>query len=373
MTEEERPGLDNSFVLCSFLVSIVNRVNSLSEGLRFAGIRVHHLAPSADERGVSCDENGPKIGPVRLLNKTVSGFAPRPIEELNKVFGFVTECPVDCSALVERLKGVAKAMNEGELARAVFATLFMQLPPLTEEQAWRAAQAEKLFKASADDPKHPGWPKGTEGGRGGKFRPKDGVAAETANRIAYRAIRQRIRRGLLHILLRHGARLAVDAAGDAIPGLGLVAGAATIADLAAMAQEYAELKRETDAAIKFVQNGPYSLEQLRVSPDDETFSSYDQFKKIDLAKRFGPAGDGYDYHHIVEQSASGDIPESELQSTKNIIRIPRLLHEEINAQYAQPRFELSGSLRASLNGASFDDRWKKGLEVMHDIGLLKME
>ena len=31
-----------------------------------------------------------------------------------------------------------------------------------------------LLKASSDDPKHPGWPAGTEGGLGGKFRPKDG-------------------------------------------------------------------------------------------------------------------------------------------------------------------------------------------------------
>ena len=112
---------------------------------------------------------------------------------------------------------------------------------------------------------------------------------------------------------------------------------------------------------------------MRVSPDDETFSSFDEFKKIDLAKRFGPAGDGYDYHHIVEQSASGDIPESELQSTKNIIRIPRLLHEEISAQYSRSRRELNGSLRASLDDASFDDRWNEGLQVMRDIGILEGE
>ena len=35
-------------------------------------------------------------------------------------------------------------------------------------------------KASHDDPKHPGWPAGTSGGKGGKFRPKDGFAADTS-------------------------------------------------------------------------------------------------------------------------------------------------------------------------------------------------
>ena len=162
--------------------------------------------------------------------------------------------------------------------------------------------------------------------------------------------------------------------GDAIPGLDVVAGAATAVEFAAMAEEYAALKRETDAAIEFVQKGPYDLEQLRVSPDDELFSSYNGFRKIYLGKRFGPAGDGYDYHHIVEQSASGDIPESELQSTHNIIRIPKLLHEEISAQFSRSSFQLdASSLRASLDGARFNDRWNAGVKVMRKIGILRGE
>jgi hypothetical protein len=36
-----------------------------------------------------------------------------------------------------------------------------------------------LLKASSDDPEHPGWPTGTPGGRGGKFRPKDGEGSQT--------------------------------------------------------------------------------------------------------------------------------------------------------------------------------------------------
>jgi hypothetical protein len=112
---------------------------------------------------------------------------------------------------------------------------------------------------------------------------------------------------------------------------------------------------------------------LRVSPDDVAFSSFGEFKKIDFDKRFGPAGDGYDYHHIVEQSANGEIPKRELQSTQNIIRIPRLLHEEISAQYSRWKRNYDGSLRERLDGASFDDRWNAGLQVMRDIGILKGE
>jgi hypothetical protein len=36
-----------------------------------------------------------------------------------------------------------------------------------------------LLKARSDDPEHPGWPAGTPGGQGGKFRPKDGEGSQT--------------------------------------------------------------------------------------------------------------------------------------------------------------------------------------------------
>jgi hypothetical protein len=44
-----------------------------------------------------------------------------------------------------------------------------------------------LGKASADDPEHPGWPAGTSGGRGGKFRPKGGEGESGPSTYASRA------------------------------------------------------------------------------------------------------------------------------------------------------------------------------------------
>jgi hypothetical protein len=41
-----------------------------------------------------------------------------------------------------------------------------------------------LLKASTDDPEHPGWPAGTPGGRGGKFRPKDDEGINTSSNSA---------------------------------------------------------------------------------------------------------------------------------------------------------------------------------------------
>jgi hypothetical protein len=39
---------------------------------------------------------------------------------------------------------------------------------------------DTLGKASSEDPEHPGWPAGTPGGRGGKFRPKDDDVSDSA-------------------------------------------------------------------------------------------------------------------------------------------------------------------------------------------------
>jgi len=110
---------------------------------------------------------------------------------------------------------------------------------------------------------------------------------------------------------------------------------------------------------------------LRADTEDKSFPSYDAFKKVDLAKFYGPAGDGYEYHHIVEQSAEGDIPASDLNSTGNIVRIPKLLHEEINSVYGTKDTETRISLRDQLAGKSFEERLKQGLKVMQDLGIIE--
>jgi hypothetical protein len=47
--------------------------------------------------------------------------------------------------------------------------------------AVNADQSKSVQKAAADDPAHPGWPAGTPGGLGGKFRPKDSERTGTQN------------------------------------------------------------------------------------------------------------------------------------------------------------------------------------------------
>jgi hypothetical protein len=85
------------------------------------------------------------------------------------------------------------------------------------------------------------------------------------------------------------------------------------------------------AALDFVNDGLHRLANLQVSSNGyEKFSSYDEFYKVELslellAKRFGPAGDGQQYHRIVTQGGANadNIPPAQLQNTDNIIRLQR--------------------------------------------------
>jgi hypothetical protein len=92
-----------------------------------------------------------------------------------------------------------------------------------------AAAALSLGKASADDPVHPGWPAGTPGGLGGKFRPKD--AGEKAVR------RQALRRAIRALLLQ-AATLPPEIAANLLPVLGAAADIAMVAQLAKTSLEF---------------------------------------------------------------------------------------------------------------------------------------
>ena len=207
---------------------------------------------------------------------------------------------------------------------------------------------ESVHKASPDDPKHPGWPAGTEGGRGGQFRPKD--ASELTQKVKSLIARRALRTGLLADL-----RVGLEGLANLIPGVDVAADVLMAADIARTVVEFRKLAVEAGVALDFVKDGPHTLEDLLVSSDGyEDFSSYDAFYKGEpslqfLAKRFGPAGDGQQYHHIVTQggaNADNILPE-ELQNTNNIIRLPTLLHEAVNAEYLKPEL---GTNMTKYNG-----------------------
>jgi hypothetical protein len=185
--------------------------------------------------------------------------------------------------------------------------------------------------------------------------------------------RQEIRELLSRVLTwRRVVRLVGEAALDEVPIVDIASGIATVADVTSMVADYAELKFDAKIAEEFANNGPYTLGQLRPEGENRTFPSFSALKKTDLVKFYGPAKAGYEFHHIVEQNAEGSIPVSLLNSTDNVVLIPKYLHEEITSMTVNPAKSPDGiSRRESLQGASYEERRAMGLLVMRDIGILE--
>jgi len=114
------------------------------------------------------------------------------------------------------------------------------------------------------------------------------------------------------------------------------------------------------------------------SSDYEEFSSYDEFYKVKLslellAKRFGPAGDGQQYHHIVTQGGANEdnIPPEQLQNTDNIIRLPTILHEAVNAAYLDSSPDPTLNMYQWLQTQPYDVQREEGLKILRNLHILK--
>jgi hypothetical protein len=181
-------------------------------------------------------------------------------------------------------------------------------------------------------------------------------------------------------------RIAVESAVGLIPGAGIAADLAAMADLANTVTELIRLKADADAAIAFVKDGAHSLEDLQVNPGSGSnsgyaeFSSYDEFKKDTpsvefITKRFGAAGDGYEYHHIVPQGGANatnpDISPEQLQNTDNIVRIPTILHQAINAAYCEKKEGTNMTVYEWLQTQPYDVQYQEGLNMMRRLNILQ--
>jgi hypothetical protein len=340
--------------------------------------------------GLACNDEGLVLGRTPLIERRGGHFAVRDSRDIQQLLSRAYCTQVDASSLMSGLSTVAAALNGNDLLLARIAAVHLRIPDLPDQAARDALEAEdrlirkahlrphpnELHKASPDDPKHPGWPAGTEGGRGGQFRPKDGTPAtidqEAKKRIARLAIRRTLRALALSLL-----RLASRGAVNIIPIVGEVL---TAIEIMRTISELAQLRIEADAALEFVKKGPRALEELQVSSNGyEQFQSYDQFTKSELtqdqlAKRFGPAGDGYEYHHIVTQGGDNadNIPPEQLQNTDNIIRIPTLLHEEVSAKYLEKAPDDSGrTVYEWLQTKPYEFQREYGLKILRDLHILK--
>lgn len=361
--------------------------------------------------GVCVTEDGLSLGRTLLIERQGTTFAVRSASEIKRLLSRAYRTDWAINRIMPGLSTVAAALNAHDPGLARIAAVHLRIPDLADWAARDRLEAEdtliksidrhsarhafkaplnpgsaaddyesffldtteSIHKANPDDPKHPGWPAGTEGGRGGQFRPKD--ASELTQKVKSLIARRALRMGLLA-----GPRVGLEGLANLIPGVDVATDVLMAADIARTVVAFKKLAVDAAAAFDFVKDGPHALEDLQVSSGNyEEFSNYDAFYKVALilellAKRFGPAGDGQQYHHIVTQGGANadNIPPQQLQNTDNIIRLPTLLHEAVNAEYLKPsRDDPSMTIYRWLQAQPYDVQREEGLRILKDLHILK--
>ena len=179
--------------------------------------------------------------------------------------------------------------------------------------------------------------------------------------------------------LTAGLHIGVEALASLIPGVDVAADVSMVTEIARTMFEYRKLAIEAVAAFDFVQNAPYSLEDLQVSSDYKEFSSYEEFVKgalrLELLRKWaGSADDGSQYHHLVTQGGANadNIPPERLHNTDNIVILPTLLHEVVSDEYLRPsRDDPSMTLYQRLQTQPYDVQREAGLNILRELHILK--
>ena len=92
-----------------------------------------------------------------------------------------------------------------------------------------------------------------------------------------------------------------------------------------------------------------------------------------MAKMFGSAGDGSQYHHIVTQGGLNEtnIQTQLLQNTDNIIILPTLLHEAVSDEYLGPSPDPNMNMYEWLQTQSYDVQREEGLRILRELHILE--
>jgi len=191
-----------------------------------------------DNLGLACTEDGLFLGRTPLIERRDQRYVVRERSEIERLLKRAYQSGPAIERLMSGLATVAAALNANDQCLARIAAVHLQIPNMPSQKARAGMEAEDIFikstdatkvlrpagfhKASPDDPEHPGWPKGTEGGLGGKFRPKDGpeavITQEAKDRIRRLVVRRALRRGALAAL-----RITAEAAANVVPFVGVAA------------------------------------------------------------------------------------------------------------------------------------------------------
>jgi hypothetical protein len=206
--------------------------------------------PGEDNLGLAIARDGPVLGRTPLLERRDGSFVVRERHEIQRLLSCAYRRGVAVDRLVPGLATAASALNANDPCLARIAAVHLRLPDLPNKAARDDMEAEDVLiksadwnpvlheirKASPDDPKHQGWPAGTPGGLGGKFRPKDASAAALTQKI-----KDSITRRELRMNLTAGLHIGVEALASFIPGVDVANDVAMVAEIARTMSDYRKL------------------------------------------------------------------------------------------------------------------------------------
>lgn len=116
--------------------------------------RTFKLANETGSLGLSCTQEGVALAEVPLLRRIRNGFAPRPPAEVWRLVSRAYGIDADVARLMKGPEAVARALNAGEMSRAMIAAVQLKLPALDWHGAVRIAQAEVgLAKYDPNEPR----------------------------------------------------------------------------------------------------------------------------------------------------------------------------------------------------------------------------
>jgi hypothetical protein len=95
-------------------------------------VRVVRLTADPSENGLWCGEEGLSLSRHPLLQRTKSGFVPRPLPELQKILddAYGTENRPDARDYIPRLAGIALSLSKGNLPLAMIGSVMLRLPDI---------------------------------------------------------------------------------------------------------------------------------------------------------------------------------------------------------------------------------------------------
>lgn len=94
-------------------------------------IREFHLSPRG-KGGISCDEGGAFVGAIPILHRLRRNgrdeWQPRDCHDLSEEMSAEYGLPIDMSLKTGGFKAIARALNEGDVARAQIVTVLLGVP-----------------------------------------------------------------------------------------------------------------------------------------------------------------------------------------------------------------------------------------------------